>query len=122
MSKIYVAFAILLALISAIGGTYRAGYTAGRDSNIADYEQAAKNEQAAILTALNQELKKASGERDSFRTELIELQKTKVRVEKVYVTRVIEKNPGCPAITGFSELWNHIRAQYPTHDGSGQAD
>jgi len=122
VSKIYVAFAILLALISAIGGTYRAGFTAGRDSNIADYEQAAKNEQAAILTVLNQELKNAYTARDDFQTRLIELQKTKVKVEKVYVTRVIENNPGCPAITGFSELWNHIRAQYPAHDGRSEVD
>lgn len=122
MSKIYVAFAILLAIISAIGGTYRAGYTAGRDSNISEYETASKNEQAAILTALNQELKNAYTERDDFQTRLIELQKTKVKVEKVYVTRIIENNPGCPAITGFSELWNHIRAQYPAHDGRSEVD
>jgi len=106
MSKVYVGFAILLALISAIGGTYRAGYTSGRDSSIAEYEQSMREEQAKILTAMNEETKAIAAQRDSYREKIKEIEARKPKTRKVYVDKIIEINPGCPDLHGFSELWN----------------
>lgn len=77
---------------------YDGGYNAGKAEQLEAYKKA-ESEAAGKLS-------EAVAERDKWEKIAIELQKKKPKVVTVYVDRIIEKNPDCTVLHGFSELWN----------------
>jgi len=96
---------LLVILMSLIGfwqwdhhNTYQSGYNAGKAEQLAQYQAA---EEAARI-----ELGEAVEEKKHWQQVAIELQNKKPVVVVKYVTKIIENNPDCSNIVGFSELWN----------------
>lgn len=103
--KLGIVLAILSALISFWQwdrhNAYQGGYNAAKAESLAEYQAANAKASDAIAEAVI--------ERDVWKKKAIDLQKIQPVVVVKYVKEIIEKNPDCAAIDGFSELWNAAR-------------
>jgi len=100
--KLSMYLAILTLLVGFWQWDRKAAFQGGYDSGKA--EQLAASQEAAKESAVN--LEEATAERDKWEKIAIELQKRPPKKVKVYVEKIIEHNPDCTTLHGFSELWN----------------
>lgn len=100
---------IVLAILTMLIGfwqwdrhnAYQGGYSAAKAEALAEYQAADAKARDAITEAV--------AERDEWKQKAIDLQKIQPVVVTKYVEKIIENNPDCAVIDGFSELWNAAR-------------
>ena len=108
---------IVLAILTALIGfwqwdrhnAYQGGYDAAKAEALAEYQAADAKARDVLAEAVK--------ERDEWKKKAIDLQKTQPVVVVKYVEKIIDKNPDCAVIDGFSERWNAARGA-----GSGQGN
>jgi len=119
VDKTVVKMGLLLVILTSLIGfwqwdrhnAYRGGYDAGKAEQLAQYQAA---EEAARI-----ELGEAVEEKKHWQQVAIELQSRPPITVTKYVTKIIENNPDCTVINGFSELWNAARANYSSGGNPG---
>lgn len=106
LDKTVLKLSMYLAILTLLVGFWQwdrhAAFQAGYDSGKAEQLEAyAKAEGEA-----KEKLDAAIADRDKWQKLAIELQGRPPKKVTVYVDRIIEKNPDCTVLHGFSELWN----------------
>jgi len=106
VDKTVVKMGLLLVILTSLIGfwqwdrhnAYRGGYDAAKAEALAEYQAADAKARDVLAEAVK--------ERDHWQQVAIDLQNKKPVVVVKYVTKIIENNPDCSNIVGFSELWN----------------
>jgi hypothetical protein len=103
---------IYLAIVSLVATTWaihnRMTWKAGYDSARAEMQEDFIDDLAASIASKDRQVEAATVKAETWRVKAIEAQNKKPTV--LYVEKIIEKNPDCRVIVGFSELFKQASA------------
>lgn len=110
--KIGLAIVLIGMLIAFRQWDVQRSYDAGYNARKAEESDNSTEAVSATLTENGEELAKAIAEKERLRKELDEVLSRPPKTVTIYEEKVIENNPDCTRIDGFSELWNGITESY----------
>jgi len=105
-AKIAAIAGFILLISSVVGGAYKIAYDAGYASAKAEMQEDFIDDMAANMEAKNKQIDDAVAKAEEWRQKAIDLQKKKRPVVTKYADKIIEANPDCSNLSGFSDMWS----------------